>query len=66
MIGHSIERATGEESEEAVDGHAHLSHQIKKVATDTPYTNLYRIMFIVTSDVNISPPPLVITSTTTI
>ena len=38
MIGHSVERATGDEAMEAVYGHAHLSHQIKKVATDTPYT----------------------------
>jgi len=66
MIGHFVERATGDEAMEAVYGHAHLSHQIKKVATDTPYTNLYRITSIMPSNVNISPPPLVNTSTTTI
>jgi hypothetical protein len=66
MIGHSVERATGEEAVEAVYWHAHLSHQIKKVAANTPYTNLYIITCIMPPNVNISPPPSVITSTTTI
>ena len=66
MIGHFVERATGDEAMEAVYGRAHLSHQIKKVATDTPYTNLYRITSIMSSNVIISPPPLVNTSTITI
>jgi len=66
MIGHSIERATVKEAMEAVYWHAHLSHHIKKVAADTSYTNLYRITCIMPPNVNISPPPLVITSTTTI
>ena len=38
MIGHSVERATGEEAVEAVDGRA-LCDEIEKVATDTSYTN---------------------------
>ena len=54
------------EAVEAVYWHAHLSHQIKKVAADTPYTNLYRITCIMPPNVNIGPPPSVITSTTTI
>ena len=66
MAGHSVERATGKEAVEAVYWHVHLSHQIKKVAADTPYTNLYIITFVMQPNVNISPPPLVITSTTTI
>ena len=66
MAGHSVERATGKEAMEAVYWHVHLSHQIKKVAADTPYTNLNKITFIMPPNVNISPPPLVITSTTTI
>ena len=66
MIGHSAERATGKDAMEAVYWHAHLSHHIKKVAADTPYTNLYRITCIMPPNVNISSPPSVITSTTTI
>ena len=66
MIGHSVKRTTDEEAVEAVDGRAHMSHQIEKVATDTSYTNPNRITFIMPPDDDISPPPLVYTSTTTI
>ena len=68
MIGHSVKRTTGEEAVEAVYGHAHLnlSHQIEKVATDTPYTNPDRITFTMPSNFYINPPPLVNTSATTI
>ena len=61
MIGHSVKRTTGEEAVEAVDGRAHMSHQIEKVATDTFYTNTDRITFTMPSDVVINPPHLVIT-----
>ena len=66
MIGHSVERATGEEAMEAADGRAHLSHQIEEVAADTSYTNPNRITFIMPPDDDINPPPLVNSSTTTI
>jgi len=66
VCGHSIERTTGEEGMEAVYGCAHISHQIKKVPTDTSYTHLYRITTTIPSNVNINPPPLVDMSITTI
>ena len=66
MIGHSVKRTTGEEAVEAVDGRAHMSHQIEKVATDNSYTYPNRITFTMPSDDDIHPPPLVNTSTTTI
>ena len=66
MIGHSVKRTTSEEAMEAVGGRAHMSHQIEKVATDTSYTNPDRITFTMPYDVDINPPPLVETSTTTI
>ena len=43
MIGHSVERATGEEAVGAVDGRAHNSHHIEEVVANTPYTYPYRI-----------------------
>ena len=66
MIGHSVERATGDEAMEAVYGHAHLSHKVGEVAADTSYTNPSRITFIMPPDDDINPPPLVNSSTTTI
>jgi len=66
MIGHSVKRTTGEEAVEAVDGRAHLSHQVEEVAADTSYTNPSRITFIMPPDDDINPPPLVNSSTTTI
>ena len=66
MIGHSVERATGEEAVGAVDGRAHNSHHIEEVVANTPYTYPYRITCIMPSNVNINPLPLVITRTTTI
>ena len=66
MIGHSVERATGEEAVGAVDGRAHNSHHIEEVAADTPYTYPNRITFTMPLDDDIHQPPLVITSTTTI
>ena len=61
MIGHSVERATGEEAVGAVDGRAHNSHHIEEVVANTPYTYPYRITCIMPSNVNINPLPLVIT-----
>ena len=66
MIGHSVKRTAGEESVEAVDGCAHMSHQIEEVAADTSYTNPNRITFTMPPDDDINPPPLVNSSTTTI
>ena len=66
MIGHSVERATGEEAVGAVDGRAHNSHHIEEVVANTPYIYPYRITCIMPSNVNINPLPLVITRKTTI
>ena len=59
MIGHSVERATGEEDVEAVRACSYLSHQIEKVVIDTPYTNLCRITFIMPPNANTIPTHLI-------